>query len=128
MRTFHLLLPLLFLLISSCKLKIVGSEGGALISESGTYSCEAGNTGTIEVVDTSFSDSEFYATSQPLKAYVEACEECTFLGIGLGIGREAAHPTLISQCDVILNEHYVSSLLAVRRRRSIALVRVAAKR
>ncbi|MFV8819799.1 hypothetical protein [Haliea sp. E17] len=55
------------LALSACKIKVVVPEGGQVVSASGTYTCSAGNTCTIEVNDFLF-DEIF--TAQPAQDYV----------------------------------------------------------
>lgn len=51
---------LLAVSVSGCKVQITVPEGGRVVSESGAYVCEAGETCAIDVVDTFF-DEVFFA-------------------------------------------------------------------
>ena len=52
--------------VPACKLVITVPEGGTVESLSGAYSCDAGQTCTIDVVDTFF-DESFTARAVPRK-------------------------------------------------------------
>jgi hypothetical protein len=54
------------LMIVSCKVEIIVSEGGSVMSSSGAYNCAAGKTCTIDVVDLFF-DETF--TAVPANGY-----------------------------------------------------------
>lgn len=53
-------------LLSACKIRIIVSDGGSVGTESGTFTCPAGSTCDIDVVDFFF-DETFVAT--PLNGY-----------------------------------------------------------
>jgi hypothetical protein len=54
-----------------------------------------------------FSDFEYYVSSEPLKAYAEACDDCTSTSIALEIGRERVAPNT-TQCDMTLKGYFVT--------------------
>ena len=52
-----LLIPLLVLSFTACKIRIVVPDGGQVISESGAYTCNAGTNCNIQVVDVFFDET-----------------------------------------------------------------------
>jgi hypothetical protein len=58
-RIFHYVIPPLLLLLCGCRIEVVVPAGGAVMTESGRYTCLAGARCTIEVNDLFFNETFF---------------------------------------------------------------------